>query len=982
MKYMKQLICRLANTLMITLLLSLMVVQAHAQKNTVTGTVTDESGFEMPGVSITIQGTSTGVVSDRDGNFSIQADASSVLVFSFIGYQTQEIVVGNRSHINVRLVDAISSLDEVVVIGYGSTTKKEITGAVSSIKEKDFNGGNFTSPMGLIQGKIAGMTISQPDGADPNGNFEILLRGVNTLTGGQGPLIIIDGVVGADLKSINFKDVESVDVLKDGSAAAIYGTRGTNGVVIITTKQARIGAPRVEYDAQVSIQVAPRMVENLSADEFVKAIETYAPGKASSSLFGAKTDWFDEITRDVPISTQHNLALSGGTDKLSHRTSFTYSDNQGLLKDNQSTRYVLRTIIDQKLLNDRLKLNWNINNSVRELSPANYDLFHQAFIQNPTQPVYDPTNTYAGGYSQKAGLEYYNPVAMLKERTRNSTTNTLTANLRATLQVTDNIEWVNYISVNRENWESNSYKTQYYPSALGRGGEAEISNGRDNRNQFESMVNYQKSFDKHNLQLLAGYSFQDDISSSSYMSNASFDSDVFKYYNIGSGSYLLDGKADMSSGKSESRIISVFGRALYNFDEKYLFSVSLRRDGSTKFGENKKWGYFPAVSAGYRISQEDFIKKFDFIDELKLRVGYGITGNQDFSPYKSLILLNREGRFFYNNSWINAYGPASNNNPNLQWEEKVEFNAGVDFSLLNGKISGALDYYIRDGRKLLYEYTVSAPPYLSTSLWANAASIRNSGIELTLNALTMQKSNFTWNTTFTVSHNRNQLLKIKSDEVQTTYMPTGWISGSIAAYAQRIHEGKSLGTFYGPRYLRTNEYGGDEFNNANPAGQVNESDWERIGNAYPLAVMGLTNSFTYKKWTLSVLMRSNVGSKVLNSYRMYYENWSGIGLKNIVKSQLTDHASFEGNATYSSKYLERGDFLKVDNISLGYTFDLKQNNYISKLSAYLSAQNVWLLTGYQGLDPEVSLSGLSPGIESRSYYPRTTSITLGINATF
>jgi TonB-dependent SusC/RagA subfamily outer membrane receptor len=351
---MKKTISRLAYTLMITMMLLLMVVVANAQTDTVSGIVKDESGNEMPGVSVTIQGTTVGVVTDSDGKFTLPASPVSVLIFSFIGYETSLVPVSNRTFITHTLTESISSLDEVVIIGYGSTTKKEITGAVTSLKERDFNGGNFTSPMGLVQGKVAGLTISQPDGADPNGNFEILLRGVNTLTSGTGPLIIIDGVIGADLRSINFKDVESFDVLKDGSAAAIYGTRGTNGVIIITTKQAKPGAPKVEYDAQVSVQVAPRMVENLTADEFTRAIQTYAPSK-SSSLLGAKTNWFDEITRDIPVSTQHNLALSGGTEKLSHRTSFTYSNNQGLLKDNQSSRYILRTIIDQKLLNDKLK---------------------------------------------------------------------------------------------------------------------------------------------------------------------------------------------------------------------------------------------------------------------------------------------------------------------------------------------------------------------------------------------------------------------------------------------------------------------------------------------------------------------------------------------------------------------------------------------------------------------------------------------------
>jgi len=952
-----------------------------AQSNDVTGVVKDaRTGETLPGVSILVKDSPRGTITDVNGKYTMQAQQGAILVFSFIGYEKTEITVAGSTRIDVSLNESISQLEEVVVVGYGTTTKKEVTGAVTSLKAKDFNGGAFTDPMGLVQGKVAGLTISQPNGADPNGGYEFILRGVNTLESGKQPLIIIDGVIGADLKNVNFQDIETMDVLKDGSAAAIYGTRGTNGVIIITTKQARSGESKLEYAAQVSIQAFPKTVKNLTADEFKYAIENFAPTK-SGNLLGAKTDWLDEITRDLPVSMQHNIALSGGTERLSHRTSFTYSDNQGLLKDNESQRYLLRSNIRQKVLNDRLDLDLNFTNNVRILRPANYDLFYQAFIQNPTQPVYDPANSFAGGYSQLPGINYYNPVAMLNERERISKTTDMVVNFKGTLKITEKLDWVNFVSMQKSAWEGSSYKTQYYPASLGLNGEAEISNGRDDQNQFETTLVYNTGFGKHNLNAIAGYSFQETASNNSYMDNANFDTDLFTYNNIGNGTYRLNGQANMSSYKADSRLISLFGRVMYNYDERYLASVSFRRDGSTRFGDNYKWGLFPALSLGWRLNEEGFIKDISWIDELKLRVGYGVTGNQDFANYLSLLRLSSWGRFYYNGQWINTYGPASNPNPNLRWEKKREFNVGVDFGLFNKRISGALEYYYRESSDLIYLYSVPSPPYLVNTMWTNVGTISNTGIELTLNAQVMKKSDFQWNATVTASHNRNKLQKISNEEFTTGTIYGAWIGGAIGVNAQRIEAGKSLGQFYGPVWLGVDEYGNDVFKNPNPVGQVSEENWENIGSAYPAVVLGWSNNLTYKNWNLNILFRSNIGGKVLNSYRIYYENWGGIGLRNVVKTQL-ENPEFNGNAVYSSKYVEDATFLKLDNIMLSYNFNLPSNKYISKLSVFGSSQNVWWITGYKGLDPEVSLGGLFPGIESLSYYPRTTTFTMGVNASF
>jgi len=944
----------------------------------INGSVKDASGQGLPGVSVAVKGTNNGVITDADGTFSLTAAESSVLVFSFIGYESVEHTVSGTGAINIVLNESTTMLDEVVMIGYGTTTKKELTGAVTSVKAKDFNTGSFNDPMGLVQGKVAGLSITKPDGADPMAGYQIILRGTNTLMAGQGPLIIIDGVISADLKNINFQDVESIDVLKDGSAAAIYGTRGTNGVIIITTKPAKAGKGTFEYSAQVSTQVAPRGVRNLSAKEFKHAIETHRPDLASGSLFGSNTDWFKEITTDAPISYQQNVALSGGTDNFSHRTSLTHSIGQGLLLNNVSKRLLIKTNLQQKVLEDRLTLNFNLTNSLRNYKPANYDIFRQAFIQNPTQPVYDDSDPTTGGYSYKQGLEYYNPVAMLKERTRDGKTNDIILNLRATLKILDHLSWDNFISTQRSEWEESSYKTRYYPTTLGRG-EAEIANGRNNNNQLESIFNYEISFGNHSLQTLAGYSFQEFEENNSYIGNSQFDTDVFLYNNIGVGQALIDGSADMSSGKSSSRLIALFGRVLYNYNEKYMASASIRREGSSKFGDNNKWGMFPALSFGWRLNKENFMQNIDWINDLKLRVGYGITGNQDFAPYQSLIILERVGSLFYNQQWINSYGPGQNPNPNLRWEKKKELNIGVDFSLLTQRLRGSIEFYERKAEDLLWLFNVSVPPYLYNELFTNVGTISNKGIELTLSAQVVRKGAFQWNSTLTASHNKNTLEDISNKEFPRTSYPSATTSGILVTYTQRIEEGKSLGTFFGPVWLGVKD-GRDVFKNQNPIGQVSEDKWEDIGNATPFATLGWSNDFSYRNWSLNVNFRAGMGGKVLNLYRLYYESWQRLGLTNIVHTQY-ENPEFTAGIVYSSKYVEDATFLKLDNVTLTYNIKMV-SKYISRLSVFGSAQNVFWITGYKGIDPEVSLSGLTPGIDRPSYYPRTTSITLGVNATF
>ena len=955
---------------------------ANAQTKTVTGKVSGSDGEILTGATL-VTASGSYALTDIDGSFSIGAKDGEAVVVSYLGYDDYTFNAAGQQNLAVVLpLSANTVLDEAVAIGYGKTTKKEVTGSVVSLKADDFDKGSFTSPAGMLQGKVAGLTVTNPDGGDPNASFEIMLRGTNTLVAGQGPLIIIDGVAGADMRTINFQEVESIDVLKDGSAAAIYGTRGTNGVIIITTKRAKSGTTSVEYDGQVSVQTVAARATPLNAQQYTDVINEFRP-TASGSLYGADTDWFEAITR-TPVSHKHSLAIAGGSEKFSHRTVLNVEQNQGLQKGNDSEKYLLKTNLHQEAVQGWLTLDYNLAYTKRKYTPANYSAFRQAFLRNPTEPIYDETNTDAGGYFTIDAMDYYNPVAMLNEKEAYNDVDNFQGSIRATLNILPikGLKWDNFISYGNERYESREYLTKYYPSALGQKGVAYISNSYSSDVQYESTLQYSNTFGKHSVQGILGYTFQETNSRSASMENYGFDFDQFKTDNIGAGAALQEGLASMSSYRSMSRYIAFFGRVMYNYDEKYLASVSLRRDGSSKFGAANKWGWFPAVSLGWRINKETWFEDAANLSDLKLRAGFGVTGNQDFSSYKSLLLMDPFSYYYYDGKWVTSYAPASNPNPNLAWERKNEFNVGVDFAFFGNRFGGTLDYYYRLTTNLLYNYTVPVPPYDYSKMFTNVGSICNQGIELTLFGVPVQKENFEWNTTLTLANNTNKLISFTNEEFTAGEYKVGYMSTPIGAYSQRLIEGQSLGTFYAPIWTGVNKKGEDTLEGASQlTGKVKEEDWKKVGSAYPILTFGWSNSFKIWKFGVSATFRGQAGGKIFNTYRALYENTSNLGQTNILASWLND-TSFKGKEVkYSTKYIEDASFLKLDNISVSYDLKLK-NEYLKKVRLYLTAQNIFCLTGYTGVDPEVSLSGIAPGIEGTSYYPRTRTFTFGATLTF
>ncbi len=963
----------------LTILALMSVLSLSAQNRTIKGKVVDETGEPLPGTTV-VAGRNY-AVTDIEGRFTLTAKTGDEVTVSCMGYDDFVFTVTNDSDtVSVSMVpSAATMLDEAVSIGYGKTTKKELTGSVASLKSDDMDLGSFTNAGGMLQGKVAGLTVVNPDGGDPNASYQFLLRGTNTLAAGQGPLIIIDGVVDADLRNINFQEVESMDVLKDGSAAAIYGTRGTNGVIIITTKRAKSGTTSVQYDGQVSVQAVQSRAVPMTAEEFEYTIKNYAPGKAGS-LYGYDTDWFKEITR-TPISHKHSVAVSGGTEAFSHRTVLNLEKNQGLQIGNEASKYLIKTNIRQTAIEGWLDVEYNLSYVKRQSTPANYGAFRQAFTRNPTEPVYDPSNTADGGYFTLTESDYSNPVAMINERYANNETSNLLANVRATLNILpiEGLKWDNFLSYNDEKYFSQEYKTSFYPGSVGKKGVAYSSGNAYDNLQWESTLQYSRVFGGHSIQGVLGYTWQEQMSWSTDMENYGFDSDFYKANNMGAGTALKEGLADMYTNRSSSRYIAFFGRAIWNYKEKYLASVSLRRDGSSRFGKNHKWGWFPAASVGWRISEEPWMKDLQWLSELKLRAGFGVTGNQDFSNYKSLMLMSTSTSFYYNGEWINSYAPASNANPELRWERKSEFNVGMDFSFFEGRLGGNLDYYYRLTTDLLYEYNVPVPPYDYKTLFTNVGSISNTGIELTLYATPVKTRDFVWNTSLVAAHNGNKLIRFTNEEFQNQDYEIGWIATPVGAYVQRLIEGESLGSFYAPIWDSVGSDGSDVLKNEF-MGKVPTAKWSRIGSAYPDVTLGWSNNLKYGAFTLSATLRASIGGKVFNSYRANYESLHQIGLRNILSSWL-DNTAYTGEIRYSSKYIEDATYLKLDNVSLSYDLPF-HNKYIHGGKVFIAGQNLLCISGYKGVDPEVSLTGLTPGIESTSYYPRTMTFSLGATLNF
>ena len=968
------------------LLLSLF---AFSQTRTISGKVTsaatgNQASTPIGGVSVTVKGSSTGTVTDDNGNFSLQVPAGTrTLSFSSIGYDAQDINLGNSNNITVRLANTGQSLQDVVVIGYGTQKRADVTASVATVKAEDFNVGGARSPLDLIQGKVAGLSITRTQGNNPNTGAAIQLRGVTSLTGSLSPLIVIDGIPGGNLDLLQQDDIESFDVLKDGSAAAIYGTRGNAGVILITTKKGRAGEPRYEYSGYVQRESIAKKPDFLRADEFKKLV-------TAQNDLGGNTDLYEMLIDRQNLSNYHNLAASGGTASTNYRASVYYNYAEGIAIENNRRQYGGRININQRGFQNRLQMQMNLAanlNKANRLGGSEGD-FEQSVQRNPTAPVVNPDGTFI----ETSAFNNYNPLARLSQELSERDQQTFSGDARFTLEILRGLKVSAFGALVRNMHNDRSYRERASRSStrdFQGGGFASKSNTLNIDQTFESTIDYNTTLaEDHSLNAIAGYSYQYSTDEGFNVNNNGFLTDVFQDYNLGAGnaiSNILLPRPGLGSSKSDNTLIAFFGRLSYGYQQKYLAQFILRHEGSSRFGANHKWGNFPAVSVGWVISKEDFMQNFDVVNNLKLRAGYGVTGNQGIPNYQSLVTMSTGGAYLQNGVWFQTYGPSRNPNPDLKWEKKGEYNIGLDFTLLRNRLSGAIDVYRRNTVDLLASYTAQQPSYINSTIYTNVGAISNKGIEVLLSGTPVKAGGFTWNVDITWNKQSNKLESLSNDMYKATFLTFGGLpSPGNLGPAIRTVEGGPLGNFYGKRFAGFNSDGKFLFYKADKttgtAGQMTDNDLTVIGNGVPKYMASWNNTFLYKNFDLTVFFRGKFGFDILNTQDMYFGNKKWLP-NNLLRSAITKHAQLNDDPQYSDYYLEKGDFVKLDNLTLAYNVKLR-TDAIRNLRVYATGRNLLTFTKYSGLDPELQDTGLTTGIDSRGFYPRTRSFTLGLNLGF
>lgn len=906
-------------------------ITSSDKKKKVTGTVKDANGEPIIGATVVEKGTTNGTVTDFDGNYALELSGNGILAISYIGYKSQEFLVSQikQSTLSVILKEDTEVMDEVVVVGYGTQKKGDVTSAIAGVKSDNFIQGVATDAGRLIQGKVAGLTITTPSG-DPTEKSQIMLRGITTLMSSTEPLVLIDGVPG-DLNTVAPEDIESIDVLKDGSAAAIYGSRGSNGVIIISTKNVRGEMPpSIEYSGYVSTSTIYKKPDFLTAEETRQLI---AQGENSLVDYGYETDWLKEITR-TPISHVHNISLKGGTKNTNYIFSANYRSLQGVIKKSDREGLTIRGDVTHRMFNNHLVITAGFLNSSIDESNLDHYIYRQAVIRNPTDCIYDEN----GEYVERPLFDYFNPVGLLNEYDMMNETRNM--RWHSTINLTPIENWNIKLLLSSEKINNNyGYSTtfkHYETTENGKNGTAERSGWSETTDYLELTTDYKFNLSEHYFTLLAGYNYEKGSYDDMRMYNFDFPSDLYSYNNMAQGNALLDGLAEMESSKTEYKRAAFLARLTYNFADKYLLMASIRQEGSSKFGANHKWGTFPAASIGWRINKENFLSGAKFIDDLKFRAGIGVTGTEPTDSYMSLIKMNYDGYIFSNGEWIKQILPSSNSNPDLKWEKKIEYNIGLDYSFFEGRINGALDYYIRRTKDMLWNYSVPVPPYLYGTMVANVGEMENKGFEFLLNFVPFRTNDFEWNSSVTFSTNKNKLLSLSNDKFQTnTYFDEGSTGTPLQQTTHRIDVGRPIGNFYGYKSVDITDDGIWILENSKgervPFEERTADDRTYLGNGLPKWYASWNNTFKYKQFDLNITMRGAFGFQILNMQRMYYEN------NTITYNRL--HSAFDkvyGKAIlraeheYVSYYIEDGDYWKIDNITLGYTVPLN-NKFIKKL---------------------------------------------------
>lgn len=981
----------------------------------VAGTVTDATGEPLIGVSVMQKGVTTGVSTDFDGKYSIvlNSKGQQALVFSYIGYDTQEVAVPNGGGtVDVVLKDNQTLLDEVVVVGYGTMQRKDVTGSISTVSSKDMNVGAYTDPGQLLQGKVPGLVVVQ--NSDPNGGVNsITLRGASTLNNSSNPLYVVDGIPGVDLNLVSPSDIESIDVLRDASATAIYGSKAANGVIIITTKRGEEGPARVTYTGYASWERIVNDHEMMTADE----LRAYAQenGIAIKNDLGANVNWAKEVQR-TGFAHNHNLSITGGGKSTSYTASVNYIERDGIIRGVGNNLFTARTFVETRTLKDRLTLSIGVNGNVRnewgvERGGDGKSVYNAMYYYSPLVPIYNEDGTW---YGDKTISQNYNPLRLIAEDVSRSTLKRFQVTGKASLKIIEGLLLNANFSYQATSRDFKAYHSQE-SEINNRNGEVTRETESSYNKLMEIYANYDKTFAKlHKVSLMAGYSWEQNDNGEGFGARGfDFYDDAIWWNNIGMANQW-DEDPVWAKLLNTTRMISFYGRAMYSFNSKYMVQAAVRRDGASTFGSNHRWATFPSAAVAWRITQENFMKGITWLDDLKLRVGWGQSGNATgFDIYTSRFFYNTAERFTY----IDANGiehsyksikAARNVNDNLKWETTTMLNLGLDFAFLNGRLNGTIEYYDKTTDGMIWDYSVSTTRFPVGWMTANVGKMKNRGVELTINAVPVQGRTFNWNTSLNLSHNDNKIVSISNPAggfnagILNRYGPG--LPGTSNTTTQRIIEGQPIGTFYLWEWAGYDQDGNSTFyvydkTNDQTVGErlrdengnyvttttPDEKDRVIVGNAQPWLTMGWDNKFSYRNWDADLFFTGVFGQKIFNEPRAYFSYIGNVALgKNVMKSVITEQNAHDGySAMPSDRYLEDGSYFKLANATLGYTFRDCFDGWLNSIRIYVSCNNVFTITKYKGRDPEINLGGLEPGHDSRNdHFPRTRQYLVGATINF
>ena len=959
----------------------------------VSGTVKDANGEPLVGVSVMEVGTNNGAVTDINGNYTLNVKPGAKLKLSYIGFTPQTVKAGSNNQIVLQ--EDNTALNEVVVVGYGTMRRKDVTSSITTVKAEDLNQGVFTDPGQMLQGKVPGLVVSST--ADPNGSPTITLRGASTLrTGAMSPYYVVDGIPGVDISIVSPEDIESIDVLRDATATAIYGSKAANGVIIITTKKGSKERTNVTYNGYVAFDNILKKYDVCSADD----LRQYAKdNNITLKDGGANMDWQDEVLR-TGISHNHNVNISGGNGSTNYMISGDLRKREGVIKMTGFDRFNVRSLVSTKTLKDHLTVSLGANmmygkhfgvpsgnEGASVLDAMNY--------YSPTNAVKNADGTWTVG----SGSKNYNPLALMEENKsetvwkRNQFVGKTALELWKGLVWSVNYSWSNYQST----YSAYNTRNSQLEGIGNKNGQATRNTYFGREQTFETYLNYNFKAGKNKFDLMAGYSWEEKKNNDGFgLSVEGYYNDDLGWYNMSYAQTILGVQNSVQSGYLEKvRNISFYGRVNYSFDSRYMLQATIRRDGSSVFGKNNRWGTFPSVSAAWNITEEKFMQNQHIFDNLKLRAGYGISGNaMGFDVYSSYNTYGASGTFVYDGKTYRTYGATKNANPDLKWESTGMLNIGLDFAFLKGRLNGTVEVYHKKTKDLIWSYPVSTTQYIYGWMDANVGEMTNKGIEFTLNAVPVRTKNFMWSTTLNLSHNKNTVDKMQNETFHTTNLTQGdpMVAGvSADGWTQRIMEGEPIGTFYTYQYAgtvngRSEYYVLDE--NGNRTGETTNNpslkDRSITGCAQPKLNAGWNNTLTYKNWSLNAFITGVFGNDVYNGPRAHYTAAQMFSDgKNVLKEFLSNPVGDASSSLPSDRYIEKGSYVRLQTLSLSYTFRNCFNDWIQDLTLYGTANNLFTITSYKGLDPEVNMGGIDPGIDYRwSRYPHTRTFMVGVKINF